>query len=106
MRRESEDSARRFETQIPPLKSVEAARRGSGTDRLTGLGSRREAERGMQKIAQSTRPVCLLLFDIVGFREINARYGTLSGDKLLQALAHTPEIALPRRGHPLSLGGR
>ena len=99
MRRESEDSARRFETQIRTFEErVEAARRGSGTDRLTGLGSRREAERGMQKIAQSTRPVCLLLFDIVGFHEINARYGTIFGDKLLQALAHTLKSRFPDEG--------
>ncbi len=32
--------------------------------------------------------MCVLLFDIEGFRAINSRYGTLFGDKLVQALAH------------------
>jgi len=90
MKRESDESVRQFETQIRTFEQrLEAARKGSGTDRLTGLGSRREAERHMQKIPKCKRPVCLLLFDIEGFRDINAHYGNIFGDKLLQALSHT-----------------
>jgi len=89
MRRESDEAARRLETQVTAFQErAEQARKESGTDRLTGLGSRREAERFLQKVPNRDRPVCLLLFDIEGFRETNNRYGTLFGDKLLQALAH------------------
>jgi diguanylate cyclase (GGDEF)-like protein len=99
MRRESDDSVRQFESQIQVFEQrLEAARKGSGTDRLTGLGSRREAERQLQKIPKCAKPVCLLLFDIEGFRDINARFGTIFGDKLLQALAHTLKSRFPDEG--------
>jgi diguanylate cyclase len=99
MRRESDASVRQFESQIRSFEQrLEAARKGSGTDRLTGLGSRREAERHMQKIPKCKKPVCVLLFDIEGFRAINARYGTIFGDKLLQALAHTLKSRFPEEG--------
>ena len=89
MRRESEEPARRLESQIVSFQQrLEAARKGSGVDRLTNLGSRREAEKELQKVLKQSRPTCILLFDIEGFRAINDRHGTVFGDKLLQALAH------------------
>jgi diguanylate cyclase (GGDEF)-like protein len=100
MRRESEDSVRLFESQISRFEQrLDSARRDSGIDRLTRLGSRREAERHLQTIARSSVPICFLLFDIEGFREINNRYGTLSGDKLLQALAHMLRTRFPEEGN-------
>ncbi len=46
MRQESEESVRRLETQVSAFQSrVEQARKETDVDRLTGLGSRREAER-------------------------------------------------------------
>ncbi len=87
MRQESDASARLLETQVRAFEEhLETARKGAGKDRLTGLGSRREAERRMQTAAGSKNPVSVLLFDIEGFREINARYGSSVGDKLLQTL--------------------
>jgi diguanylate cyclase (GGDEF)-like protein len=89
MRRDNEASIRQFESQITDFEQrLEMARKESGIDRLTGLGSRREAERHLQKMGSRERPVCLLLFDIEGFGEINKQHGTLFGDQLLQALAH------------------
>jgi diguanylate cyclase len=99
MRRESEESVRRLETQVTAFQErVEQARKESGIDRLTGLGSRREAERNMQKAAKREGPVCLLLFDIEGFRQINQAHGTLFGDKLLQALTHALRERFPGEG--------
>jgi diguanylate cyclase (GGDEF)-like protein len=90
MRRESEESVRRLESQVTAFQErVDQARKESGVDRLTGLGSRREAERHLQKAARREGPVCLLLFDIEGFRQINQAHGTMFGDKLLRALTHT-----------------
>jgi len=89
MRRENEQSARQFESQISAFQQrLETARKESGTDRLTGLGSRREAERDMRNIPKHEGPICILVFDIEGFREINSRYGALFGDKLLRAFTH------------------
>lgn len=88
MRRESQESARDFELQLTAFRQrLEKARQGSDIDRLTLLGSRRVAERHLQALPRRTRPVCVLVFDIEGFREINHRLGTPFGDRLLQALA-------------------
>jgi diguanylate cyclase (GGDEF)-like protein len=99
MRRESEESVRRLETQVTAFQDrVEQARKETGIDRLTGLGSRREAERNLQKAAKRTGPLCLLLFDIEGFGQINQAHGTLFGDKLLRALTHTLRERFPGEG--------
>ena len=99
MRRQSEEPARQLESQISAFQQrMEQARKGSGVDRLTGLGSRREAEKYLQKIPKLPRSACLLLFDIEGFRDINARFGTLFGDKILQALAHVLKERFPDEG--------
>jgi diguanylate cyclase (GGDEF)-like protein len=99
MRRESEESVRRLETQVTAFQDrVEQARKESGIDRLTGLGSRREAERNLQKAAKREGQICLLLFDIEGFRQINQAHGTLFGDKLLRALTHSLRERFPGEG--------
>jgi diguanylate cyclase (GGDEF)-like protein len=99
MRRESEESVRKFASQITGFQQrLEQARKGSDVDRLTQLGSRRVAEMYMQKIARHEGPVCVFLFDIEGFGEINKRYGALFGDKLLQALAHQLNEKFPEEG--------
>jgi diguanylate cyclase (GGDEF)-like protein len=99
MRRESEESVRRLETQVTAFQErVEQARKETGIDRLTGLGSRREAERQLQKAAKRDGPVCLLLFDIEGFGQINQAHGTLFGDKLLRALTHSLRERFPGEG--------
>jgi diguanylate cyclase (GGDEF)-like protein len=90
MRRDSEEAVRRFESQITAFQQrLEVARTQSRFDRLTGLGSRRDAEQHLRQISKRPSPICVLLFDIEGFREINRVNGTPFGDKLLQAVAHT-----------------
>jgi diguanylate cyclase (GGDEF)-like protein len=99
MRRESDEPARRLEAQFASFQQrVDAARKGAGFDRLTGVGSRREAEKQLQKVAKAGKADCILLFDIEGFAAINNRYGTVFGDKLLQALAHLLRGRYPEEG--------
>jgi diguanylate cyclase len=99
MHRESEESAGHFELQIAAFQQrLEAARKGSDIDRLTLLGSRRVAERHLLGIAKHKGPICVLLFDIEGFRKINDQYGAPFGDKLLQALAHLLRESYPEDG--------
>lgn len=89
MRRDNEQSVMAFDSQIQAFqKRLETARKESGVDKLTGLGSRREAEREMRGIPKRPQPVCVLLFDIEGFGGINKRYGTPFGDKVLRAFVH------------------
>jgi diguanylate cyclase (GGDEF)-like protein len=96
MRRESEQSVHHFESLIGSFQQrLEMARKDSRLDRLTGLGDRRGAEQELRLMAKRHSPVCALLFDIEGFREINRVNGTPFGDKLLQALAHTLNDCFP-----------
>jgi diguanylate cyclase (GGDEF)-like protein len=99
MRRENQESVLRFQSQVSTFqRRLEMARKASAIDRLTGLGSRREAERRWQEIPEREGSLCLLLFDIEGFREINNRNGSLFGDKLLLALAHILKAKFPEEG--------
>jgi diguanylate cyclase (GGDEF)-like protein len=99
MRQESEESVRRLETQVSAFQSrVEQARKETDVDRLTGLGSRREAERNIQRAMKRDGLVCLVLFDIVGFGQINQAHGTMFGDKLLRALTHALRERFPGEG--------
>jgi diguanylate cyclase len=98
MRRQNEESVRYFESQITSFQQrLETARKESRFDRLTGLGSRRDAEQQLRLVSKRPPPVCVLLFDIEGFREINRVNGTPFGDKLLQALAHTLSDYFPEK---------
>jgi diguanylate cyclase len=96
MRREGEESVRHFETLVVSFQQrLEVARKESRFDRLTGLGDRRDAEQELRQVGKRRAPVCVLLFDIEGFCEINRTHGTPFGDKLLHALAHTLREAFP-----------
>jgi len=99
MRQENEESVRRLETQVSAFQArVEQARKETDLDRLTGLGSRREAEKQLQKAARRDGSICIVLFDIEGFRLINQAYGTIFGDKLLRAVTHALRERFPGDG--------
>jgi diguanylate cyclase (GGDEF)-like protein len=99
MRQDSEDSVRRLESQVTAFQErVEQARKETSVDRLTGLGSRREAERQLQRAAKREGPVSIVLFDIEGFGMINRVHGTMFGDKLLRALTHALRERFPGEG--------
>ena len=99
MRRESDKAVQQFAAQLPAYQQrLEIARKQSGVDRLTGLGSRREAEHQLRLLPKQEGAVTVLLFDIEGFEAINSRYGALFGDKLLRALAHLLHSRFPEDG--------
>ncbi|MGP8246849.1 MAG: diguanylate cyclase domain-containing protein [Bryobacteraceae bacterium] len=88
IRRESDETARRFETQISSFRQrLEMARTDSSIDRLTGLGSRREADWHLARLGEEKGQVTVLLYSVEGLQEVNDRFGPLFGDKLLRAFA-------------------
>lgn len=90
MRHENDKNVQQFASQISTYQQrLETARKETGIDRLTALGSRREAEQRLRALSKQRGPATILLFDIEGFRAINDKYGTLFGDKLLRAFAHS-----------------
>jgi diguanylate cyclase len=99
MRQESEESVRRLETQVTAFQErVEQARKETAVDRLTGLGSRREAEKYLQKAGKRDGLICIVLFDIEDFKAINQAHGTMFGDKLLRAVTHALRERFPGDG--------
>jgi diguanylate cyclase (GGDEF)-like protein len=99
MRRVNEQAAQEFAAQLPVYQQrLEAARKQSGVDRLTGLGSRREAERHLRNIPKQEGLVTVLLLDIDGFTTLNSRHGAMFGDKLLRALSHLLRNEFPQDG--------
>jgi diguanylate cyclase (GGDEF)-like protein len=60
-------------------------------DPLTGLPNRAlfydRLEHAMARVARGTSSVALLFLDLDGFKQINDRYGHLTGDRLLAAIA-------------------
>jgi diguanylate cyclase (GGDEF)-like protein len=65
----------------------------AATDDLTGLSNRRHFHQELQRYAASSQrhgsPLCLLLLDLDGFKEINDAYGHQHGDEVLRAVAET-----------------
>ena len=99
MRQESEESVRRLETQVSAFQErVELARKETSLDRLTGLGSRRDAEKHLQRAVKREGIACIVLFDIEGFKLINQAHGTMFGDKLLRAVTHALRERFPGDG--------
>ena len=80
----------------------ERARRHAEEDALTGLGNRDALFRKLGELRHGRRgrdplAACLVLFDVDGFKAINANFGHPAGDALLAEIA--------RRGRGLLRGG-
>jgi diguanylate cyclase len=67
---------------------LEAARRDAATDRLTGLGNRREfdarLDEAMARAKESGQSLSLILFDLDHFKKFNDEKGHLVGDQVLR----------------------
>ena len=56
-------------------------------DPLTGVANRRDLDRELASRIEGGQEFCLLLFDLNGFKDINDRWGHLSGDEILKQLS-------------------
>jgi len=66
--------------------------RHAKTDALTGLSNRHTMEESFQRelnrCVRDERPVSLIMIDVDNFREFNDKFGHLSGDRVLAAVAN------------------
>ena len=74
------------------LGVLRQAERNAATDALTGLGNRHWMqdmfEREVTRAQHSDKPLCLMMVDVDNFKHFNDRYGHISGDRVLIAVAH------------------
>lgn len=70
------------------------------TDPLTDLANRRALDKKGPEFFRKSKSLCLILFDVDKFKEINDTYGHLAGDDVLKQLS-TLVMALVREGDML-----
>ncbi|MBT00317.1 MAG: hypothetical protein CMI01_16825 [Oceanospirillaceae bacterium] len=74
----------------------------SQLDGLTGLGNRRRFDTALNaewdRACRHGHSLCLIIFDIDHFKQINDRHGHLFGDDCLRAFAHLLERSTQRAG--------
>jgi diguanylate cyclase (GGDEF)-like protein len=75
------------------LLASQRLKKQSLVDSVTGMSNRRHIfQRLTEEVKKSQRyhqPLCIMLFDIDGFKPINDQYGYLTGDKVLRDVGQT-----------------
>jgi diguanylate cyclase (GGDEF)-like protein len=66
---------------------LEASEHLALIDALTGLDNRRKLEMELETRIASARTVCIMIFDLNGFKQINDQMGHLAGDLILKQFA-------------------
>jgi len=85
---EGDASVERLQEQLQAFqRRLDDAERLASVDGLTGALNRREGERQLKEMMRHKGPLCLLVFDIDRFKNINDRYGHKSGDQVLKIFA-------------------
>ena len=81
----------------------------AGKDHLTGLPNRRAYERlislEIERAKRSDQPLSLAILDIDDFKQVNDKYGHLTGDLVLQELAKIMKDRLRKIDGPARYGG-
>ena len=79
------------------------------TDGLTGLHNQRhfykELDREMERAKRQKTPLCLLLFDLDGFKTYNDLNGHLEGDKVLKSVAEAVMKSIRKMDSAFRYGG-
>ena len=74
-------------------------------DSLTGLANRTYFVRELEKLIVLEQPVGVMLLDLNRFKQINDKFGHLSGDEVLRAIADLLVESFPEPHIPARLGG-
>lgn len=87
----------------------EALVKESGIDVLTGVADRRRfeaiAQSSIAKAIQDQRPLSLALVDVDHFKQINDRYGHVTGDDILRRIGLALKSAVRSTDHVFRYGG-
>lgn len=90
-------------------QELRTARGEAMTDPLTGVLNRRGLESNLKEVLaahkDSNSALCLLLFDIDHFKQINDNFGHLFGDKVIRAIANTLTSKVRGQDYVARLGG-
>jgi two-component system cell cycle response regulator len=76
-------AVRRLEVERRLLLENEELQTLALTDELTGIANRRSLFREAEQMLNSGQPLSVALFDLDHFKEVNDRYGHVSGDRIL-----------------------
>ncbi|MFF3854108.1 putative bifunctional diguanylate cyclase/phosphodiesterase [Micromonospora sp. NPDC002575] len=87
------------------LRLVARLRRLAYTDQLTGLPNRLTFTRRLRRALRDGPPVAVLLLDLDGFKQVNDRFGHVTGDDLLNSIAARMKAAVADDGTVARLGG-
>jgi diguanylate cyclase (GGDEF)-like protein len=100
---------RRYADLVAPTlyQSLHSAelRRAALTDELTGVANRRALDHELDRLFPSDGPLCLLLLDIDGLKQVNDTLGYSQGDHLITTLAQALTGTLKRHHVVARLGG-
>jgi len=88
MEQDSRKSVAALRTQVSAYQTkLEEAEHRAAVDALTGLYNRHGVEKRLEDRIAATRPFCLVMLDLNGFKQVNDTYGHLAGDDVLKQFA-------------------
>ncbi|MFQ5988455.1 MAG: diguanylate cyclase [Candidatus Methylomirabilales bacterium] len=91
------------------ISGVREASRLIFVDELTGLYNRRFMRQylrdRMDEFVQGHTPLCVIMFDLDGFKQVNDTYGHLEGDFILKHLARLIREAIPPGAYAIRFAG-
>ncbi len=88
MEQDSRKSVAVLRAQVSTYQTkLEEAERRAAVDALTGLYNRHGVEKRLEDRIAGTRPFCVVMLDLNGFKQVNDTYGHLAGDELLKQFA-------------------
>ena len=91
------------------ISAVREASRLIFVDELTGLYNRRFMRQYLRDrldhFVQSRTPLCVIMFDLDGFKQVNDTYGHLEGDLVLKRLAQLIRETAPSGSYAIRFAG-
>lgn len=102
--KDKQDLSKKVDERTQELKEAEEKSRNlANLDFITGLASRMSAINTLEKMTEEQADFALLFIDLDNFKPINDKFGHITGDRLLQAVARRIR---PENKHKNNLAAR